>query len=151
MKKLNETQTPNTPDESTGFLLWQLTNLWQREIKKSLKDYQLTHTQFSLLASIFWLRKNSIEVTQIGLSTHSKIDTKTTSAVLKTLQKKELINRKENISDTRVKQVDLTKKGEKLIIPAIKTVGDFELAFFQSISGTKNKFDQNLKTLIKRE
>jgi len=27
-------------EESTGFLLWQVTNLWQREIKKALKPYR---------------------------------------------------------------------------------------------------------------
>ncbi|MGA7719963.1 MAG: hypothetical protein WCA84_02175 [Ignavibacteriaceae bacterium] len=44
----------STPEESTGFLLWQVTNLWQREIKKALSIYGLTHSQFVLLASILW-------------------------------------------------------------------------------------------------
>ena len=43
------------PEESTGFLLWQVTNLWQREIKKALEKYGLTHSQFVLIASMYWL------------------------------------------------------------------------------------------------
>jgi hypothetical protein len=35
-----------TPSESNGFLLWKATNLWQREINKILKKFDLTHTQF---------------------------------------------------------------------------------------------------------
>ena len=42
-------------EESTGFLMWKVTNLWQREIKKALKKFELTHSQFVLLSSIYWL------------------------------------------------------------------------------------------------
>jgi DNA-binding MarR family transcriptional regulator len=42
-----------TPSESNGFLLWKATNLWQREINKILKKFDLTHTQFVVLASLY--------------------------------------------------------------------------------------------------
>jgi hypothetical protein len=50
-------------EESTGFLLWQVTNLWQREIKKALERYELTHSQFVLLTSIHWLTLDNQNVT----------------------------------------------------------------------------------------
>ena len=39
-------------DESTGFLLWQVTMLWQRRIAAVLRPQGLTQVQFALLASL---------------------------------------------------------------------------------------------------
>src|ERR1041385_8352196 len=89
-----------SPDDSSGFLLWQVTNLWQREIKKALEKHGLTHSQFVLLASIHWLTLSKQNVTQILLSSHTKIDPMTTSTVLRTLQKKGLLKRQEHETDT---------------------------------------------------
>lgn len=44
-----------SPDDSPGFLLWQVSNLWQRKMKAELSDLGLTHVQFVLLAGIVWL------------------------------------------------------------------------------------------------
>ena len=91
MKSTDNTFGVAKAEDSTGFLLWQVTNLWQREIKKALQKYDLTHSQFVLLASIHWLTLQDQSVTQILLSSHTKIDPMTTSTVLRTLQKKELV------------------------------------------------------------
>jgi MarR family transcriptional regulator, organic hydroperoxide resistance regulator len=95
MKK-EKTFSVEKTEDSSGFLLWQVTNLWQREIKKALEKYDLTHSQFVLMASIHWLTLNKEDVTQILLSSHTKIDPMTTSTVLRTLQGKELIQRQEH-------------------------------------------------------
>ncbi|NOU47973.1 MAG: MarR family transcriptional regulator, partial [Bacteroidales bacterium] len=118
-------------EESPGFLLWQVTNLWQREIKKALEKYDLTHSQFVLLASLLWLSKENESVTQITLSFHTKIDPMTTSTVLRTLQKKGLIKRQEHLTDTRAKTVKLTTDGQKIAILAVKTVEELDGIFFQ--------------------
>lgn len=88
MKSNDKIFSVDTPEESSGFLLWQVTNLWQRELRKALEKYDLTHSQFVLLASILWLSLKKENVTQVLLSTHTKIDPMTTSTVLRTLQKK---------------------------------------------------------------
>ena len=41
-------------EESSGLLLWQVSMLWQRGIKKVLQPFDLTHPQFVLLASAQW-------------------------------------------------------------------------------------------------
>ncbi len=136
------------PEESSGFLLWQVTNLWQREIKKALEDYGLTHSQYVLLASIHWLTIHKQEVTQIVLSAHTKIDPMTTSTVLKTLQKKGLIQRQEHLTDTRAKTVGLTDDGKNMIKKAVVTVEKFDADFF-SLLGTKTtEFNDNLLVLL---
>jgi MarR family transcriptional regulator, organic hydroperoxide resistance regulator len=148
MKSTDNTFSVEKPEESSGFLLWQVTNLWQREIKKALEDYGLTHSQYVLLASIHWLTIHKQEVTQIVLSTHTKIDPMTTSTVLRTLQQKGLIQRQEHLTDTRAKTVGLTKEGKSMTKKAIVTVEKFDADFF-SVLGTKTtEFNDNLLILL---
>lgn len=148
MKSTDNTFSVEKPEESSGFLLWQVTNLWQREIKKALEDYGLTHSQYVLLASIHWLTIHKQEVTQIVLSVHTKIDPMTTSTVLRTLQQKGLIQRQEHLTDTRAKTVVLTEEGKKIIKKAVVTVEQFDAGFF-SILGTKaSEFNDNLLILL---
>ncbi|CAC9975346.1 MarR family winged helix-turn-helix transcriptional regulator [Flavobacterium panici] len=144
----DNTFSVETPEESSGFLLWQVTNLWQREIKKALEQYNITHSQFVLMASIHWLTIHKQEVTQIILSANTKIDPMTTSTVLRTLQQKDFIIRAEHATDTRAKVVVLTDLGKEIIKKAIVTVEDFDRKFF-SVSGVKtNDLNQNLIALL---
>jgi len=136
------------PDDSPGFLLWQVTNLWQREIKKALEEFDLTHSQFVLLASIHWLRINKQDVTQIVLSNHTKIDPMTTSTVLKALQTKKLLKRQEHQTDTRAKLVVLTEAGSKVAKQAIKIVEQFDKHFFSVLGKNANEFNYKLRTLL---
>ena len=137
-------------EDSSGFLLWQVTNLWQREIKKSLEKYNLTHSQFVLLASIYWLSLHDQEITQIVLSSHTKIDPMTTSQVLRTLQSKKLLQRQEHHTDTRAKMVALTDEGKKIIKQAVKTVEKFDDDFFKPLGDKTNDFNKKLILLLKR-
>lgn len=138
------------PEDSTGFLLWQLTNLWQREIKKALEQYDLTHVQFVLLASIHWLTLAQQEITQVVLSQHTKIDPMTTSTVLRTLQHKGLVSRQEHTQDTRAKTVLLTALGTDMIKQAIVRIEAFDQIFFEPIAGESADFNQKLMRLLRQ-
>lgn len=148
MKNKEKTFSVERAEDSSGFLLWQVTNLWQREIKKALEKYDLTHSQFVLMASIHWLTLNKEDVTQILLSSHTKIDPMTTSTVLRTLQAKELIQRQEHATDTRAKTVELTDSGKKIIKQAVKTVEAFDAEFFAILGEKIPKFNKQLGLLL---
>lgn len=148
MKVANDTFQFEKAEDSSGFLLWQVTNLWQREIKKALEKYGLTHSQFVLLASIYWLTLSKQDVTQILLSSHTKIDPMTTSTVLRTLQTKGLLQRQEHSTDTRAKTVALTAEGIKVVKQAVKTVEGFDNTFFQSLGNKTKDFNKYLLTLL---
>jgi MarR family transcriptional regulator, organic hydroperoxide resistance regulator len=148
MKTANNTFQFEKAEDSSGFLLWQVTNLWQREIKKALEKFDLTHSQFVLLASIHWLTLAKQDVTQILLSSHTKIDPMTTSTVLRTLQGKGLIERQEHSTDTRAKTVALTDNGIKIVKQAVKTVEQFDDTFFQSLGNKTKDFNKYLLTLL---
>lgn len=150
MKSSNNTFSVEKTEDSTGFLLWQVTNLWQREIKKALEKYDLTHAQFVLLASTHWLTLQKMEVTQIALSGHTRIDPMTTSTVLRTLQKKGLVQRHEHATDTRAKTVALTNKGIQIIKQAVKTVEAFDISFFSVLGSKTKEFNKKLLSLLEQ-
>ncbi|AYN03051.1 MarR family winged helix-turn-helix transcriptional regulator [Flavobacterium sp. 140616W15] len=150
-KSTDNTFSVEKPEESSGFLLWQVTNLWQREIKKALEQYNITHSQFVLMTSIHWLTLHKQEVTQIILSSHTKIDPMTTSTVLRTLQQKNLITRQEHITDTRAKIVVLTEIGREITKKAIVTVEAFDKKFFSILGINTKSLNQNLITLLKQK
>lgn len=153
MKKPDKSFGVKTAEESSGFLLWQVTTLWQRGIKKSLDSIDITHPQFVLLASLLWLSKQKESVTQIDLSQHSKIDPMTTSTVIRTLEKKQLIKRQEHYTDTRAKTISLTDNGLKITKQAVKIIEKFDTDFFQSLGDKTQNFNFGLLTLLnsKRE
>ncbi len=148
MKNKDNTFSFEKAEDSSGFLLWQVTNLWQREIKKALEKYNLTHSQYVLMASIHWLTLNNQDVTQVLLSSHTKIDQMTTSTVLRTLQAKGLLQRQEHVTDTRAKTVALTDNGKKIIKQAVKTVEAFDKEFFSALGSKTNTFNSQLLALL---
>lgn len=151
MKSTDNTFSVENADESSGFLLWQVTNLWQREIKKALEKYGLTHSQFVLMASIHWLTLQKQEVTQVVLSAHTKIDPMTTSTVLRTLQQKGLIERKEHLTDTRAKTVALTEEGRNTVKKAVVTVEQFDKRFFSTLDGKASELNTFLLALLQQK
>jgi MarR family transcriptional regulator, organic hydroperoxide resistance regulator len=148
MKKQDNSFSVEKAEDSSGFLLWQVTNLWQREIKKALEPYDLTHSQFVLMASIHWLTLQNQDVTQILLSAHTKIDPMTTSTVLRTLQTKGFLQRREHSTDTRAKTVSLTDEGKKIVKQAIRTIESFDEAFFEILGKGTASFNRQLLTLL---
>ena len=134
--------------DSTGFLLWQVHNLWQREIKKNLKPLDLTHTQFVILANAHWLvLHNETDITQIDIAQHAKTDIMMTSNVIRTLEKKGFISRREHETDTRAKVVQLTEKGLEILKKAVTKVEAFDRNFFSKLKDTTT-FNRELIILM---
>jgi len=120
-------------DESTGFLLWQVNTLWQREIKSALEPYSLSHSGFVILASLLWFQEQEIEVTQTTIIEHTKLDKMTVSNSLKTLQKNDFVHRYEHPNDTRAKSISLSEKGMKLAIETLQIVENIDNHFFSKL------------------
>lgn len=136
-------------NDASGFLLWQVHNLWQREIKRKLKLHNLTHTQFVILASTYWLVLQGEQVNQKRIANHAHADVMMTSSVLRKLEEKGLVTRKGHKIDTRAKVISVTDKGQEVLTKAIKVVEDFDRQFFGKIDGIK-KFNANLLNLIEK-
>ena len=129
-------------EESSGLLLWQVSMLWQRGIKKVLQPFDLTHPQFVLLASAQWFAQQGKEITQVSLANFTKIDPMTTS------QGKDLITREEHKTDTRAKVVAITDKGAELIAEAVAKVEAFDDEFFSILATEQPSFNAQLHKLL---
>jgi DNA-binding MarR family transcriptional regulator len=137
-----------SPEESPGYLLGQLTMLWQRKQKKVLDPLDLTHTQFVLLAALGWLSRTNDNVSQVDIAKQSNADRMMVSKVLRTLEEKGFITRQEHETDTRAKVIRLTRSGEVVLQKALKEIEDGDLEFF-SVLGTKlPSFNSNMVKLI---
>jgi MarR family transcriptional regulator, transcriptional regulator for hemolysin len=120
------------PEESVGFLLWQITNLWQRKMNSALKELDLTHVQFALLAGVAWLERFEKPITQVRLAKYANTNIMMTSKVIRTLEKKGLILRDECEADTRAKCVSLTKEGIQRFEKALNIVRAVDEKFFEN-------------------
>lgn len=135
-------------EDSSGYLLWQVTTIWQRKIKRVLDEIDLTHTQFVLLASLAWLSKSQPIVTQIDIAKQSNSDRMMVSKVLRTLQSKKLITRHEHETDTRAKCIELTSLGREVIQKALALVESTDIEFFASLGENWDTFNKCMLTLI---
>lgn len=122
------------PEESTGFLLWQVTMTWQRKMNRALDECALTHTQFVILAALGWLLQSGKEVNQKDIADHSNTDRMMVSKILRKLQKNGLIDRQESAQDARSKSVSLTAQGKGKLQQALKIVHKTDTAFFNKLT-----------------
>lgn len=122
------------PEDSPGFLLWQTTMIWQRQIKKALEPYDIAHAQFVIMACLMWFEAHGHETTQILISTVTHLDKMTVSKSLKKLTMQGYVHRIEHASDTRAKSVTLTPRGKELVRILVPVVESIDSTFFGQAS-----------------
>lgn len=119
------------PGQSPGFLLWRVTNRWQRSIVAALKPVGLTHVQFVLLASVWWLSRNGEDPpTQREVADHAGTDPMMTSQVLRALERRGLLSRGRDPRDGRAWHIASTAPGARVAEQAIEVVEAADRAFF---------------------
>jgi DNA-binding MarR family transcriptional regulator len=124
---------PLDPDDSLGFLLWHVTLRWQRDIAAALAPLGLTHVQFVLLATTWWLNSRGQDPNQLALARQAGTDVKMTSQVLRKLETKGLIRRETDAADTRAKRLRVTDRGADLAVQALAAVEAADEKFFRPI------------------
>ncbi len=120
----------SSADDSPGFLLWQVTNRWQRGQRAALEPLNLTHVQYVVLAVGVWLSRSGEAVTQAQIAAEARIDPMMASQVLRTLEDKGLVRRAPHPTDSRAKAVEMTDGGRTLAAQATQVVEDVDERFF---------------------
>jgi MarR family transcriptional regulator, organic hydroperoxide resistance regulator len=143
--KPNEFQFESA-NESPGFMLWRVSSLWQRQIKAALEPFDLTHTQFVLLAGLSWLEGHG-SITQVQLADHLGMDVMMTSQVLRTLESKGLIERPAHPSDSRAKALKLTQAGLELSAKTVPVVENADRHFFSRLGKKQTDLLKHLHKL----
>jgi DNA-binding MarR family transcriptional regulator len=125
---------PLQPGDSPGLLLWRATLRWQRAVTATLRPLDLTHVQFVLLASTWWLTEVAGETPrQRRIAEHAATDPMMTSQVLRTLEAKGLVERRADPHDSRARAVGVTVTGAALAVRAIGAVEAADAAFFAAV------------------
>lgn len=122
------------PEDSPGFLFWRLTNAWQRRQRAALAPLDLTHVQFVLLAGLWWLGRSGREIAQVDLARHCGADAMMVSQVLRSLEKRFLINRARSKTDSRARALSLSTSGAQLLVLALPAVEAADFDFFSKVT-----------------
>jgi DNA-binding MarR family transcriptional regulator len=140
------------PDSSPGFLLWRVTLHWQRLVTEALRPFNLTHVQFALLSSVWWLSRDASDASdasgtrggqggggggghspnQLAIAAQAGTNVKMTSEVLRKLEDKGLIVQQTDPGDRRAKSVTITPEGIRLAEQAVRAVEQVDAAFFSA-------------------
>ncbi len=134
------------PDDSPGFLLWQVTNRWQAAQRAALEPFELTHVQFVLLASLTWLDVDG-PVTQRRLADHAATDPMMTSQVCRALERRGFIRRAPHPEDRRALALAVTPSGRALANRAVVAVEGCDNAFFSVLGDDKHVLARTLWSL----
>ncbi|MEN6383597.1 MAG: MarR family transcriptional regulator [Veillonellales bacterium] len=133
--------------KSPGLLFIRAYNNWHTQIKKALRPIGLTHPQFVILTVTAYLQIHCENVTQTMIATQSEIDTMTTSQILRLLEKKKLIHKRQHPSDTRANIIILLAKGQEKIAQAVPLIEKIDDDFFGVLQSDKTYFMDLLKKL----
>ncbi|MGA3151092.1 MAG: MarR family winged helix-turn-helix transcriptional regulator [Streptosporangiaceae bacterium] len=138
----------SAPEQSPGFLLWRVTLSWQRQMRAALARHDLTHVQFVLLASLWWLQEHGGgPPTQAGLAEHAGTEEMMTSQVLRRLAARGLLRRDPDPADGRARRLGLTPAGRELLSGALADVEAADDAYFAALGPGRTAFTAALATL----
>ncbi len=101
------------------------------------------------MAGLYWLVNKKQTVTQQQLADYANTDKMMTSKVLMVLEKKKIIKRINDPSDSRAKQLRITYKGTQTLKKAYHIVKKVDDRFFKGVIKDKVIFDNLLMRLIK--
>jgi DNA-binding MarR family transcriptional regulator len=132
---------------STGFLLWQAGNAWQRKIKSALDPIGITHVQFLLLDSLDHLGGLNHPVSQVTLARVAGTDVMMTSKVIRLLEKKKLVTRKASKTDARILLLGMTRDGSRALAKAKTAVTKEERKLFTKLKLKQEKFCECLEAI----
>ena len=135
------------PAESPGFLLWKISNAWQRAQRLTLQPLGLTHSQFVVLATVTWYGASET-LTQARVAQLAGIDPMTTSQVLRALETAALIERGDHPTDPRAKQIAATRTGRDLARKAVVVVEETDAAFFRPVAKSSPQLVKLFQALV---
>lgn len=128
-------------NQGPGFLMWQVTNAWQRQVRAALAPLELTHVQYAILASLVALEnQDGVAVTQRAVGDAAASDPMTTSQVVRGLEARKLLTRRTHPSDGRAWRLGTTASGRRLVSRADPLVRAADASFFAGLN--RGRLDQ---------
>lgn len=140
------------PLQSPAYQLWLTSNAWQRQVRKVLLPFNLTHVQFVVLAAISLLSEQYDHcVTQIHVARFAGIDENMTSQVIRCLESEKLLEKQKHPTDGRAFRLVLTEKSTPLIKDARAAVKAAAQDFFSPLGERGLELAEMLGTLVEAD
>ncbi|MEQ1734161.1 MAG: MarR family winged helix-turn-helix transcriptional regulator [Bacteroidia bacterium] len=139
----------NEPRSENSFVLInQVVDLWNNEMLLILKQHNLSHAEFTILSSIYsFNRLKNKNASQVDICNYAGIKQMNASILLRKLQERKFISRKEHPVDTRAKTVHLTPLGEQKAIKILAELDTLNYHFFQLTKESEIVFVNKLQAL----
>ena len=135
ISEMFETVSLGSPERAVGFVLWRVSNRYQREADRALVPLGLTHLQFMTLIMAAWLARAGEAVRQAEIARSGDIHPMQASLMLKTLEEKGLVVRDRSPSDVRAKVVFVTKAGLEALRMSLPRVIEVQCRLFKEAGG----------------
>jgi DNA-binding MarR family transcriptional regulator len=135
--------------DSPSYYLQVVVYRWEKGMQELLLDFDLTNTQFKILASLMFLTKDRQVITQMDVAKLMGADKMMVSEVIRTLEKKGYLVRADHPTDRRAKSLVVTEKGYDAVETAMQRAVRYDESFFSSLGNERESFQRMLKALSK--
>lgn len=123
------------PSPTPGFLVWRLANKWRVAVDRAVAPLGLTHAQYSLVASLYGMRRAGERPSQRQLADHTGMEALYVSKLARALESAGLIDRARDPRDPRAVQLALTEQGEAVTREAIGVVQELLQQLLEPLGG----------------
>ena len=130
-------------EKKIGLLIWQVSNYWQNNLRKILKNYNLTLNEYLILESIKRLQENKYEIAQNEISIYAGIDISVASVTFKLLENKNFIVRIIK-KDNRKKIIEMLGRGNNLYNKINPLILEKEKNIFNKLQNETYNFTNSL-------
>ena len=138
----------NDVRQSPAYLLWLVNNAWQREVRRQLEPWDLTHVQFFVMSSIEKLGAADTCLSQAEVARFLDIDENMTSQVIRSLEQRGMVVRSAHDSDRRARSLTLTEEGLRITLEARTAVRDASAKFYARLGSDEAAFVALLTQLL---
>jgi MarR family transcriptional regulator, organic hydroperoxide resistance regulator len=127
-----------------GFLVWRLSMKWRAAVDRAVAPLELTHAQYSMLASLYGMVRAGERPSQRRLADHTGLEPIYVSKLVRALEAAGLVERAADPADSRAIRLALTEAGSDVAERAIAVVRDLQDELTAPLGGTQGRRTQNL-------
>ncbi|WP_433371275.1 MarR family winged helix-turn-helix transcriptional regulator [Actinoplanes sp. CA-142083] len=135
--------------ETVGALLWRVTNRWRAAVDRGLAPLGLTHSQYSLMATLYGMGRAGITPSQRELGARAGFEPMYVSKVARQLEQAGLLARARHPDDPRALGLALTERGTEVILRAIPVVRGLQAELTAPIGGPEGARAKELADVLR--
>jgi MarR family transcriptional regulator, organic hydroperoxide resistance regulator len=140
---------PRREGPTTGYLVWRLLLKWRTMIDRELAPLELTHAQYSLLASLYGLSRGGRRPSQRELADFSGLEPVYVSKLIRAMERSGLVERDPSPEDPRAVQLRLSERGLPIVKKTIRIVRGIEEVQLAPLGGPTSQRSDELRAMLR--